>query len=269
MLVSFLFKIKDHRRKQGRQYQLGHIWLFAILAIMSGADSYRKVHAFIAEHYATLDAVFALDWKKKPAHTTIRYIIRGISSSELERSFREYSAELTANPASQRQVAFDGKVLRGSFDHFKDQPALQVLSAFLTDSAIILAHEEIAAKTNEIPTAQDLMRKLGLVDCIFTFDAIHCQAKTLTVAKETGNDAIVQVKENQNTLYQDCLTTAATLTPTDVYQEPVTKAHNRIESRRVAVFTPIAITDADKWQLVAAIVKVERRKEIILTSLPN
>ncbi|MCP4542227.1 MAG: transposase family protein [Chloroflexi bacterium] len=45
MLASFLFKVKDHRRKQGRQYQLGHILLFSILAIVSGADSYRKVHA--------------------------------------------------------------------------------------------------------------------------------------------------------------------------------------------------------------------------------
>ncbi|MBC8264740.1 MAG: transposase family protein, partial [Anaerolineales bacterium] len=42
MLQSFLFKIKDHRRKQGRRYQLGHILLFSIFAILSGATSYRK-----------------------------------------------------------------------------------------------------------------------------------------------------------------------------------------------------------------------------------
>lgn len=37
-----------------------------------------------------------------------------------------------------------------------------ILSAFLTDSDIILAHKEIAAKTNEIPMAQELILKLGL-----------------------------------------------------------------------------------------------------------
>lgn len=265
MLVSFLFKIKDHRRKQGQQYRLGHILLFSILAIMSGADSYRKVHAFIETHYTTLDELFGLNWKKIPAYTTIRYIIRGVSSSEIEKSFREYTAELATNTDGKRFVSFDGKVLRGSFDHFKDQKAIQILSAFLTDSNIILAHEEIADKTNEIPTAQALIRKLGLSGCIFTFDAINCQEKTLEAAKETGNDVIVQVKENQKTLYHDCQTTAEMMSPNDVYQEPMTKGRNRIESRKVEVFTNTTLSDADKWQLVEAIVKVERRKLVFDT----
>lgn len=66
MLSSFLFKVEDHRRKQGRQYESGHILVFAILAILSGAD-YRKMHAFIEAHYATREGVFGLAWKKKPA----------------------------------------------------------------------------------------------------------------------------------------------------------------------------------------------------------
>ena len=82
-------------------------------------------------------------------------------------------------------MGLDGKVLRGSFDHFQDQKALQVLSAFLGDSRIILAHEEIAEKTNEIPTAQELVLKLGLSGYIFTFDALHCQEKTLETAADT------------------------------------------------------------------------------------
>ncbi len=144
---------------------------------MSGADSYRKIHAFIEMHYTTLDDIFDLNWKGRPAHTTIRYIIRGVSGNEIEKSFREYSAELAANGKGKRVVSFDGKVLRGSFDHFKDQKAVQILSAFVSDRHIILAHEEIDTKTNEIPTAQMLMEKLGLSGCIFTFDALHCQKK--------------------------------------------------------------------------------------------
>lgn len=265
MLLSFLFKIKDHRRKQGRQYQLGHILLFAILAILSGADSYRKVHAFIEAHYATLDAVFALAWKKIPAYTTIRTIIRGVDSDALEQSFRTYSAELAAASDGKRPVAVDGKVLRGSFDHFKGQTALHMLSAFLPESEIILAHEEIAAKTNEIPAAPELIQQLGLTECVFTFDALHCQENTLATAKATGNEVIVQVKENQKTLYQDCLTAATTLPPTAVYQEPATKAHQRIESRRVEIFPPTTLTDAEKWQLVEALVKVERHRQVFDT----
>lgn len=66
-------------------------------------------------------------------------------------------------------------MLRSSFDHFKEQKAIQILSAFVSNSRLILAHEEIAAKTNEIPTAQKLITELSLSAYIFTFDALHCQ----------------------------------------------------------------------------------------------
>jgi len=265
MLQSFLFKIKDHRRKQGRRYQLGHILLFTIFAILSGATSYRKVHVFIEAHYEVLDEIFDLDCKRLPAYTTIRAIIQGTSPAEIEEGFRQYSDFLANSDGEKRFVALDGKVLRGSFDHFQDQKAVQILSAFLTDSHIILAHEEIAEKTNEIPTAQELIRRTGLSGCIFTFDAIHCQEKTLEAAKETHNDVAVQVKGNQKTLFNDCKTTAETTPPNDVYQESVTKARNRIESRKVEVFTNVIISDEKKWRLVGAIVKVERRRQVFDT----
>jgi len=112
-----------------------------------------------------------LDWDRLPAYTTIRDIIQGVFAEGLEECFREYSNLLSGvGNGEKRFVAFDGKVLRGSFDHFQGQSAIQVLSAFLTDQRIILAHEEIATKTKEIPTAQEMMPKLGLSDCIFTFD---------------------------------------------------------------------------------------------------
>lgn len=269
MLQSFLFRIKDHRRRQGQRYQLGHILLLSIFAILSGATSYRKVHAFIQAQYQTLNELFALNWKGRPSHTTIRAIIQNTSPAGMEECFRAYSADLVDRATPKRFVAFDGKTLRGSFDHFKDQKALQVLSAFLTDARIILAHEEIAEKTNEIPTAQELITQLGLADYIFTFDAMNCQEKTLEAAKATGNEVIVQVKENQKTLLHDCQVTAESRYPADVYQEPLTKSRNRIESRKVEVFTQPNITDAKKWSLVEAIVKVERERQVFDAKAKN
>jgi hypothetical protein len=175
MLKSFLFKVKDHRRKQGRRYELGHILLFTILAILSGADSYRKVQKFIVVHYETLNDTFDLDWKRLPAHTSLRDIIQGTCGADLEQSFRQYSAVLADSKGPHQFIGCDGKVLRGSFDRFQDQKAVQILSAFASDSQIILGHEEIATKTNEIPSAQTLLEELGLSGYIFTFDALHCQ----------------------------------------------------------------------------------------------
>jgi hypothetical protein len=60
--------------------------------------------------------------------------------------------------------------------------------------------------------------------------------KTLQTAKATGNEVIVQVKGNQKTLLNDCQTLSVTTSPDEVYQEPVTKTRNRIESRKVEIF---------------------------------
>ena len=147
MLQSFLRKIKDHRRRQGRRYALEHILLFSIFAILSGANSYRKVHAFIKAHYETLDEVFDLNWKRLPAYTTIRDIIQGTSAAEVEEAFREYSAGLAESHTQRRCVGFDGKVLRGSLDHFQGHKGFQIIRAFVRQQRIVLAHVEMDYRT--------------------------------------------------------------------------------------------------------------------------
>lgn len=67
--------------------------------------------------------------------------------------------------------------------------------------------------------------------------------KTLAMAKTTGNDVIVQVKGNQKTLLHDCQTLTATTIPDHVYQEPLTKCRNRLESRQVELFFYPLLTD--------------------------
>jgi hypothetical protein len=65
---------------------------------------------------------------------------------------------------------------RGSFDKFRDRAAAQVLSAFATDTSLVLAHVDIAEKSNEIPAAQALLAELGVPrGTIVTLDALHCQ----------------------------------------------------------------------------------------------
>jgi len=178
MLLSIFNTIPDHRRAQGRKFSLAHILLFAVFAILSGADSYRKIELFINEQLETLNNHFDIEWKKAPVYTAIRKIIKGVDSKELEKAFRKYSKILAdLNPEEYAFISLDGKAVRGSFDHFNDKGMMQIFSAFLTDKDIILAHEKIDKKTNEIPVAQKLVKKLKIGKCIFTADALHCQKK--------------------------------------------------------------------------------------------
>jgi hypothetical protein len=153
--------------------------LFSILAIVSGANSYRGICTFIKVHRRKLNKAFKIGWQRPPAHTAIRYILQGLTAADVEKAFREHAANLNLDAAvsGARVVAFDGKVLKGSFDSFNDAKAKQVLSAFAVDTALVLAHIEIDDKSNEIPAVQKLFEELDVAGHIVTCDAMHCQKK--------------------------------------------------------------------------------------------
>ena len=97
--------------------------------------------------------------------------------------FRRHAALLQAARATpgQGSIALDGKTLRGSFDNVHDRAAAQVLSAFATDTAPVLAHVDIAEKSNEIAAVQSLQADLGVASgAIVTLDALHCQKNIST-----------------------------------------------------------------------------------------
>lgn len=178
MLLTIFHEIPDHRRAQGKMYDLPHLLLCTVLAILCDADSYRAVHSFITMRFKTLQASCGLAWKRPPAYSTIRHTIQGMSAEALERAFRAYAARLAEARPGTRRISLDGKTVRGSFDHFHDKKAVQVFSALFGHRELILAHEFIEGnKTNEIPIAQQLIKELGLSGCLFTADAMHCQKK--------------------------------------------------------------------------------------------
>jgi DDE_Tnp_1-associated len=175
-LLAALDRIPDPRRRQGRRYGLAPLLLFSVLAVLAGATSYRRVHLFIGVHRERLHATFGSRFRRAPAVNTLRALLHALDPAELEAAFRRHAERLddVSTSPGRRVVALDGKTLRGSFDHLDDQAAAQVLSAFASEAALILAHQEIA-EGDEVAAAQALIRQLGLRGVLFTADALHCQ----------------------------------------------------------------------------------------------
>jgi hypothetical protein len=172
-LLDLLSNIPDPRRAEGKLYKLQHVLLFSILAIVTGGNSYRSIVTFIEVHRRRLNAAFGLRWRRSPAHTSIRYILQGLDPRAVE----QVCLRDAATGPTRRIVALDGKTLRRSFDNFNDRKAAQVLHAFEVEAGLVLAHIDIADKSNEIPAAQQLLGELNLAHSIVTLDAMHCQKK--------------------------------------------------------------------------------------------
>ena len=178
-LKTHLSAIPDHRRPQGRMYDLAHLLLFSVLAVVSGATSYRKSQRFMDAHRERLNELCQLQWKRAPADKSIRYALHGLDANEVEAAFRHHASDLDGERTQRAGIAMDGKTLRGSFDHFQDRKAAQVLSALATDTTLVLGHvwitDDDGDKNHEIQAAQQLIKALGLKDRLFTLDALHTQ----------------------------------------------------------------------------------------------
>jgi hypothetical protein len=83
--------------------------------------------------------------------------------------------------------------------------------------------------------------------------------RNFEIARETGNDLIVQVKDNQPSLLRRLEDIAAKTAPVAI-NDSRNLARSRQEDRCVAVYRPGSALDETEWaSLVAAIVRVERQ----------
>ena len=54
-LLEILRSIPDHRRAEGKRFDLATVLLYSILGMVAGANSYRQMHEFIRIHLQRLN----------------------------------------------------------------------------------------------------------------------------------------------------------------------------------------------------------------------
>ena len=73
-----------------------------------------------------------------------------------------------------------------------------VVSAYSVQTGRWLGSEPVAEKSNEIPAAQELLKRVDLDGSLVTADAMHTQTETARiVVQEKGGDYLFTVKGNQ------------------------------------------------------------------------
>jgi len=177
-LLEALRSLPDRRRAEGKRFDLATVLLYTILGMVAGANSYRQMHEFIRVHRQRLNEAFGLALRYAPSYTGLRDILQGVDPKALEAAFRAHASAITSTAPPREglvAVAVDGKTLRGSFDAFADRKAAHMLSALRHGDQIVLGHMMVGEKSNEIPTAPELIEALGVKGCVFTLDAEHAQ----------------------------------------------------------------------------------------------
>ena len=94
-LLTCLATIPDRRRAEGKIYGQAGVILFSIVAMLSGARSYRQIHTLIDRRLGLLNAAFpGAALRRAPAYTSVRGILQGLDEAELEKAFRRHAEGL-------------------------------------------------------------------------------------------------------------------------------------------------------------------------------
>jgi len=175
-LLEILREIPDHRRVEGRRFDLATVLLYSIVAMVGGANSYRRCMSSSA-------SIASLSTPPSASNCVMRRLTRACGSSctaSIPAHWRAPFGATRRRSPSRRDRRASGdrggrQTLRGSFDAFCDRKAAHMMTALRHADQIVLAHVMVAEKSNEIPTAPELIEALGVKDRLFTLDAEHCQ----------------------------------------------------------------------------------------------
>ncbi len=171
-LLELLSRVPDHRKGQGKRHKLEHILYLAILAGLMGATDYKQISIWIDKHVQKEEVkkLLGVEFIITPKRSAVSDILAKVDSEAVELLFREWIRIYVDTTG--KHLSVDGKVMNGS--RYKDQKAIQVVGAVLSEIGVVIAHQKIAEKSNEIPALQAMIAELG-DEFLFTFDAMNTQ----------------------------------------------------------------------------------------------
>src|SRR5919107_5996080 len=97
-LLAAMSEVPDPRRAAGKRYPLAPLLLFTVLALRSGAPSYRRIVVFLEQRREVLNQLFGFTLRRAPSVNTLRTVLQDLDADALEQAFRQHAAGLLARP---------------------------------------------------------------------------------------------------------------------------------------------------------------------------
>src|SRR5271170_3354702 len=186
---------------ENKKHLLVDILVSAICAVLGGANSWLSVERFCVTHQTWLRSFLELP-NGIPSHDTYRLVFLSLDAAEMNRRFASWMSDISQG-LKLKQVALDGKTLRGSGGGRTGLQALHMVHAFAIENGICLGQQAVDKKSNEITAIPELLKLLDLKGALVTIDAIGCQKEIAAEIVAVHGDYVLAVKGNQEHLHED------------------------------------------------------------------
>ncbi len=262
-MLNHFSELEDPRCQHLVLHPARNIIYITLTAVICGVRGWEEIEDFAnarREFFAgRLDLSNGI-----PSHDTINRFFQAIDRDTFARCFMKWTASI-AEEVEHRTVCIDGKTIRRASRMSENEAPIHVLSAWASENRMVLAQvcldwqEDKDKQENEILVIPELIDMLDLKGDVVTIDAIGTQVKIVESIAKKEADYVLCVKANQPTLMEDIARyfdshpglNSLVLNECD---------HGRIEQRSYSLSTDLSyLADVDRWENLAAIVKVHSR----------
>jgi predicted transposase YbfD/YdcC len=262
-LITTLEEVPDPRVDRSKDHDLVDILVIALCTVLVGGESFYDMEEF---------AEIRLDWLKTflrlrngaPSHDTFNRVFQALDADQLADALSRWTQSVRAVLGGE-VVALDGKTVRRALNQGEDFRV--IVSAWATESGLLLGQRKVRDKSNEITAVPELLRALELAGCIVTADAMHCQRNIAKEIIEADAHYVLALKGNQATAFDEVKTflddAAVRADQSLVFLEKVEKGHGRLETRRYWQSEKLEWhADREKWEALRSVGMVESVREI-------
>ncbi len=271
-LEAYFGDMPDPRVVGRCEHKLVDIILIAICGVLCGAEGWEDIEEFGQSKAGWLRQFLELPCGI-PSHDTFRRVFSLLDARAFQERFARWVEGVFTVKRGQ-VVALDGKTLRGSQDERNGKGALHLVSAWASESGLLLGQRKVDEQSNEITALPELLKQLYVEGCIVSIDAMGCQKDIARAVIDQKADYVLALKANQGQLHDDVQEWFAWAQQTRFEDMPhsfsfwqtTNKAHGRIEIRRCwALSDPRAfevIRHHDGWVGLQSLVMVQRERRI-------
>lgn len=193
-LLKMFEEIIDVRDSRGKLHCASHIMVMTVCGILNKCMDFEDIYDYAKSHEKYFNKKLNL-WNGIPCSATFRNVFRVIPAESFLKVFMEWLSETIKNKTG-KQIAIDGKAIRGATEKCTNGNIPYIVSAYLVDVGISIGQVKVDAKSNEITAIPELLKILDIEDCIITIDAIGTQTEIMDEIKRKGGEFVLPVKLN-------------------------------------------------------------------------
>lgn len=246
LFLQALKLLPDLRDERGKRHSLIFIVASVIIAILEGKSSTSSIQRFIKNKISWLKKITKIEDAVPISRAHLPRLLNKLDWDSLDKIIvTHFNLHLFPENVEKEWVAIDGKVLRGCLKSGQKEAIIHVTTH---GSRTELAQaRQSGDKSSEIPVVRELLTASNLEARKITLDAHHCNPTTLSQIAVAGGTYLVQVKENQPILLEQCKNLAREQKGMFSYENH-DKDHGRLTSRYASAYPMDVLSLDTRWE---------------------